>query len=435
MESYEAWTRIIALFVIIVGVIYAQVIINERKRIADELRIKAQLLDAASDSIFVRTLEGDILYGNEVACRVWGYDKDKLVGKNIFKIIALENVSLIEQLAKEVMAKGDITFETVRMQSDGTEMPVEVHAQIIESGGRKLILSMSRDITERKRAEEALQEKNEQLDAQNEELQSQSEELMVQQHELMDKTREVEEANRLKSEFLANMSHELRTPLNVIIGFSELMADEVPGGVNQEQKQCLNDILGSGRHLLNLINEILDLSRIEAGKMELKLKSFEIGQLIESLRSATVAGFAWKKQSLEIDIEEAIPPVCADQSKMRQVLINLLSNAARFTPEGGELRVEVVRDSIWCQVNVIDSGIGIEKENQGRIFEPFCQVGNSESAEKSGTGLGLAISKQIVEKHGGRIWVESKYGKGSKFSFTLPLATDVKPCSEEAMES
>ncbi len=297
------------------------------------------------------------------------------------------------------------------------------------------VAELLREITERKRAEEALQEKNERLDSQNEELQSQGEELMVQQHELMDKTREVEEANRLKSEFLANMSHELRTPLNVIIGFSELMADEVPGGVNEEQKQCLTDILGSGRHLLNLINEILDLSRIEAGKMELRLEKFDIGQLIESLRSATVAGLVQKKQSLEIDAEEAIPPVSANKSKIRQVLINLLSNAARFTPEGGKLRVEVVRDSTWCQVNVIDNGIGIEKENQGRIFEPFYQVGSNESAEKSGTGLGLAISKQIIEKHGGRIWVESEYGKGSKFSFTLLLATDVKPCSEEVMES
>jgi len=271
--------------------------------------------------------------------------------------------------------------------------------------------------------ERELQEKNEQLDTQNEELQSQTEELMTQQQELIEKTREVERANQLKSEFLANVSHELRTPLNVIIGFSELMIDEVPGKTNKEQRQCLNDILGSSRHLLNLINGVLDLSKIESGKTELSLTNIALPCVIESLRSIMVPILAPRKQSLEVEVEEGLPLVCADRIKVKQVLLNLLSNSAKFTPNGGKLKVEAVREDNWCRVSVSDNGIGIKKEDQERIFEPFCQLDSPLTKEKGGTGLGLAIARQIVEKHGGRIWVESEYGKGSRFTFTLPLAT------------
>ncbi|MBA7477753.1 Sensor histidine kinase RcsC [subsurface metagenome] len=306
-------------------------------------------------------------------------------------------------------------------------------------------------ITERKRAEEALQErnerldaqneelqsqaeelvaqqqelqeKNEQLDAQNEELQSRTEELVAQQQELMEKTNEVDRANQLKSEFLANVSHELRTPLNVIIGFSELMLDKVPGEINEEQRQCLNDIAEGGRHLLNLIDDVLDLSKIESGKIKFRLINFALSELVEALTRTIAPILTPKKQSLDIEIEEGLPLVHADKSKVRQVLTNLVSNSAKFTPDGGKLKVEIVRDGDWCQVSVIDNGIGINKEDQARIFEPFCQLDSFLPEEKGGTGLGLAVAKQIIEKHGGQIWVESEYGKGSRFTFTLPLAT------------
>ena len=260
----------------------------------------------------------------------------------------------------------------------------------------------------------ALQEKNHQLEVQNKEL-------LRRQQELVDKTREAEEASRLKSEFLANMSHELRTPLNVIIGFSELMLDAVPGPVNNKQKQCLGDILDSSKHLLGLINELLDLSKIESGKMVLNLKSIALTAVIASSYNTIMAILTPKKQNLDVKIAEGLPRVYADEPRIRQVLLNLISNSAKFTPDGGKLKVEVVKKGDWCQVSVVDNGIGIKKEDQKRIFEPFCQLDNPLAKPKSGTGLGLAVAKQIIEKHGGRIWVESEYEKGSRFIFTLPL--------------
>ena len=236
----------------------------------------------------------------------------------------------------------------------------------------------------------------------------------------------VEEFNRAtqsKSEFMASMSHELRTPLNVIIGFSELMLDEVLGKINEEQRQSLNDILNSGRHLLDLINDILDLSKIESGKMELKLRNFPLPDVMESLRRVMTPMLAPKKQNLEIKVAEGLSTIYADRDKVRQVLLNLVSNAARFTQDGGELKVEAIKDNDWCRVSVIDHGIGIKPEDQKRIFEPFCQLENPLTDEKGDTGLGLAIARQIIERHGGQIWVESEYGKGSRFTFTLPLST------------
>jgi len=197
----------------------------------------------------------------------------------------------------------------------------------------------------------------------------------------------------------------------------------VPGEVNKEQMQCLNDILSGGEHLLNLINDVLDLSRIESGKMKLRLTDIALTDVIESLRSTTTHMLAPRKQSLDVEVEEGLPLVHVDKAKIRQVLINLLSNSAKFTPDGGKLKLEVVREGDWCQVRVIDNGIGIKKEDQERIFEPFCQLDSPLTKEKSGTGLGLTLIKQIIERHGGRIWVESECGKGSRFTFTLPLAT------------
>jgi len=247
--------------------------------------------------------------------------------------------------------------------------------------------------------------------------------LKAQQQALIENTEEAERATQAKSEFLAHVSHELRTPLNVIIGFSELMIDESTGEINDKQRQCLSDVLDSGHHLLNLINGVLDLSKIESGKLELKPENIDMDKVIESLTRTMMPILTPRKQSLDVEIEDGLPPVYADKAKVKQVLFNLLGNAAWFTPDGGKIKIEASRKDDWCQVSVIDSGTGIKKEDQERIFEPFCQLDNPPTREKGGTGLGLTLVKQIIEKHGGQIWVESEYGKGSRFIFTLPLAT------------
>jgi len=238
---------------------------------------------------------------------------------------------------------------------------------------------------------------------------------------LFEANEELKRATQAKSEFLANMSHELRTPLNVIIGFSELMRDEVPGQINNEQRQCLDDVLGSSQHLLNLINDVLDLSKIEAGTAKFRLSSLELAEVIEPLARTMLPVLAPRQQSLDIKVEEGLPLVRINKAKISEVLLNLLSNATKFTPERGELRIEAVREDNWCRVSVIDSGIGIKQEDQEQIFEPFYQLDNSLTRGKGGTGLGLALVRQIVDKHGGRVWVESEYGQGSRFTFTLPL--------------
>jgi len=240
---------------------------------------------------------------------------------------------------------------------------------------------------------------------------------------LFEANKQLKKTTDAKSAFLASMSHELRTPLNVIIGFSELMIDEVPGEINEEQRQCLNDVLSSSKHLLSLINEVLDLSKIESGKVELRLRNIVLTKVIESLKSTLMLILATRKQSLDIEIEEGLPPVYADKAKLRQVFLNLLTNAINFTSDGGKLKIEAIRDGDWCQVSVIDNGTGIKKEDQERIFEPFTQIDVLPDKKREGTGLGLALTKQLVEMSGGKIWVESEWGKGSRFTFTVPLAT------------
>jgi len=239
---------------------------------------------------------------------------------------------------------------------------------------------------------------------------------------LVEANEELQRATQAKSEFLANVSHELRTPLNVIIGFSQLIIDGVPGKINQEQRQCLSDILTSSEQLLDLINDVLDLSKVESGKMGLRLTDTVLADVIEWVAGTMAPVFTSKKQILDVEVEEGLPPVRADEGRIKQVLFNLLSNSNKFTADSGKIKVEAVRDGDWTQVSVIDNGVGIKEEDQERIFEPFYRV-DSPAAREGGTGLGLSLTRQIVEKHGGRLWVESQYGKGSKFAFILPLSS------------
>jgi signal transduction histidine kinase len=239
--------------------------------------------------------------------------------------------------------------------------------------------------------------------------------------EIEDKSRQIEAANRHKSEFLANMSHELRTPLNAIIGFSEVLGERLFGELNEKQAEYTDDILSSGRHLLSLINEILDLSKVEAGRMELELTTFDLPLAVDNARTFVRERATRHSIALDVTVDDRLGEFVGDERKIKQILLNLLSNAVKFTPEGGRIGINARQADGSVEISVIDSGIGIAPEDQPKIFEEFRQVGSDYAHKGEGTGLGLTLAKKFVELHGGRIWVESEVGKGSKFTFTLPI--------------
>jgi len=238
--------------------------------------------------------------------------------------------------------------------------------------------------------------------------------------EIEEKSKQIEAANRHKSEFLANMSHELRTPLNAIIGFSEVLGERLFGELNEKQAEYTDDILSSGRHLLSLINEILDLSKVEAGRMELELSTFDLPLAIDNARTVVRERATKHGINLDVTVDERLGDFMGDERKIKQVLLNLLSNAVKFTPEGGRIGIKATQADGSVEISVSDSGIGIAPEDQPKIFEEFRQVGGDYAQKKEGTGLGLTLAKKFVELHGGKIWVESEVRKGSTFSFTLP---------------
>jgi signal transduction histidine kinase len=233
------------------------------------------------------------------------------------------------------------------------------------------------------------------------------------------KSRELEAASRHKSEFLANMSHELRTPLNAIIGFSEVLGERMFGELNEKQEEYLKDIYASGQHLLSLINDILDLSKIEAGRMELELTDFDLPTAIDNALTLVRERAGRRGIALHQAVDQRLGQIRGDERKIKQVLLNLLANALKFTPEGGRIDVRAGLVDWMAEISVADTGVGIAPEDQEAIFEEFRQVGTA-AKKVEGTGLGLALSRKFVELHGGRIWVKSEVGVGSTFAFTLP---------------
>ena len=238
--------------------------------------------------------------------------------------------------------------------------------------------------------------------------------------EIQDKSRQLEIANQHKSAFLASMSHELRTPLNAIIGFSEVLLARYFGELNEKQDDYLKDIHNSGKHLLNLINDVLDLSKVEAGRMELDLSQFDLPAALADAMTLIRERATKHGIGLGLDVAPEIESVEADERKFKQIMVNLLSNAVKFTPDGGRVDVSAVRQDGGALIAVKDTGIGIAPEDQEAVFEEFRQVGTDYMSKQEGTGLGLALVRRFVELHGGRIWVESAPGKGSTFYFTLP---------------
>jgi signal transduction histidine kinase len=239
--------------------------------------------------------------------------------------------------------------------------------------------------------------------------------------ELDEKTRQLEVASQHKSEFLANMSHELRTPLNAVIGFSDVLLERMFGELNERQDEYLHDIRDSGRHLLELINEILDLSKVEAGRMELELGPVSLPEVLRHALAMVRERAEQHRLTLELEVDDALPAVQADELKLKQVVLNLVTNAVKFTPDGGVIAMTAQLAGDEVRVTVRDTGIGIPEQDQDRIFEAFQRGGGRSHTSTEGTGLGLTLSKRIVELHGGRLWLTSRVGVGSTFEFAIPV--------------
>jgi CheY-like chemotaxis protein/nitrogen-specific signal transduction histidine kinase len=270
------------------------------------------------------------------------------------------------------------------------------------------------DVTERKLAQEEREKFTATLEAANRELEI--------------RNREVERATNMKSKFLASMSHELRTPLNAIVGFSDLLSDETPGPLNPKQKRFVTHIKQGSAHLLQLINDILDLSKIEAGLLELHCEDFQVREALPEVLS-TIRPLAMAKNIRIDETWECDPAVYADRIRFKQILYNLLSNAVKFTPKDGRIEVACCKSGNLVGISVTDTGVGIRPEDHAMVFEEFRQVEGSATAGQQGTGLGLAITKRLVEQQGGNISLTSELGKGSRFSFTLPCGSTSKAAS------
>lgn len=376
-----------------------------------------ELLEAAPDAIMQVDAEGKIILLNRVTEDMFGYTRDELLGQAVEVLIPRElharhvqhRAHYREHPMTRTMGSG-LALEGIR--KDGSRFPVEISLSPSESAEGFRVTAIIRDTTERRNAEDRLRRVREDY----------TQQLAEANTELEMTNRELERANRLKSEFLASMSHELRTPLHTIIGFSELLAEELEGPLNEKQQRFVRHIHTDSLHLLELINDVLDISKIEADRLELHPEAFDFTALVaESL--ASVRSLAEAKSHIldtALDVPTAVE---ADRLRIKQVLVNLLSNAIKFTPEGGRIRLEARVQDVFVVVSVSDTGIGIPPEEHESIFDKFHQVGATTKGIREGTGLGLAITKRLVEQHGGTIRVKSQPQQGSTFLFTLPVGS------------
>jgi two-component system cell cycle sensor histidine kinase PleC len=316
------------------------------------------------------------------------------------------NIPKLRELLETILPQ-KTTFDNYEVEHDFSTIGRRImllNARQIERGMGKerIILLAIEDITERREIEKGLEKAHE---------------------ELQEKAVELKRTTRAKSEFLANMSHELRTPLNSINGFSEILYDETFGSLNEKQKKYVEYVLTSGKHLLLLINQILDMSKVEAGKMKLALSSLPMKSLLNDISLLIADMVSKKKLQMLLEITEDLPNIEADELRVKEILYNLLSNAVKFTPEGGKIGMRAKKtDSAGIEIVVWDTGIGIASENMGKIFEGFFRVDTPYSRVTEGTGLGLPLSKKLVELHGGKFAVVSEgLNKGTQVRFTLPI--------------
>jgi PAS domain S-box-containing protein len=345
---------------------------------------------------------------NAAAIRKYGYSSDEFLGMTIKDIRPAEDVPALLESVNALRDGNESAGVWRHRQKNGTVIDVEITSYALTFVGRDAEVVVAVDVTQRKRDEAEKRKFAESLAASNQELEL--------------RNREVQRATQMKSKFLASMSHELRTPLNAIVGFSDLLAEQTAGELNSKQKRFVNHIKEGSAHLLQLINDILDLSKIEAGQLEIRCEDFQVKdalpEVLSTIRPLAMAKNIQVRQKLETDF-----PVYADRVRFKQILYNLLSNAVKFTPKDGQINIDCVEKENFVHISVSDTGIGIRAEDQQVVFEEFRQVEGSQKDVHQGTGLGLAITKRLVEQQGGAISLTSELGKGSRFTFTLPAGS------------
>ena len=370
--------------------------------------------------------KGNVLDVNDRVLDWLGYESAEVIGKNLLELPFLPETSRAkagEAFAPRIRGEEIGSYELTFVLKSGEKRIGSIMSTAVqdEDGIVLYNLAMISDITERKRAEEEINRLYEEVRALNLDLEEKVKERTSQLEEAV---QVVEVASRAKSDFLSSMSHEFRTPLNAILGFSQVLQEEYFGRLNEKQAEYVTDVLESGRHLLSLINDILDLAKIEAGMMELEPSKVIIKNLLGSSLVMIKEKALVHRISLDVNTTGDLKylKIMVDERRIKQVMFNLLSNAVKFTPDGGAIRVEGKKEGKELTISVSDTGVGLTPEEQERIFEEFYQTSSTIKDKTPGTGLGLPVTKSIVEMHGGRIWVESEgLGKGSRFTFTLPI--------------
>ncbi|HII78892.1 MAG TPA: PAS domain-containing protein [Methanosarcina sp.] len=354
-------------------------------------REKKVLLDSLNELVIFIDPQLKIIWANKAALKHMKMDLEKAKGKYLKSIQGISDTSFEYLKLENVFETGNKDSGEF-ISEDGNSWFVQASPVTDESGRIIGVLETCRDITGKKSVEKLLQEKQ-----------------------------VAEIANRTKSEFLANVSHELRTPLNSIIGFSDLLCEQVFGNLNEKQLRYAANISNSGKHLLNLINDILDLSRVEAGKMELDYKEFELADKLCTVKNLLSPLADRKNIKIEIDVDKDLATIRADEARFVQIMYNLVDNAIKFSYENNPVKIGARRKGELVEVTVTDTGIGINIEDQHKLFKPFSQVDAFSSKKFQGTGLGLSLVKQIVHLHGGYVWFRSIPGEGSTFAFAIPI--------------